>query len=50
VLSYGGSVGTCGTFLAARGIGGGELLEGGRHSSIQTLTDWIQEVDRVLSF
>lgn len=50
VLSYGGSIGACGTCLEARGIGEGELLEGVQHSSLQTLTDWIQGVDRVLNF
>jgi uncharacterized protein involved in oxidation of intracellular sulfur len=50
VLSYGWSIGACGTCLEARGIGEGELLEGVQHCSLQTLTDWIQEVDRVLNF
>jgi len=50
VLSYGGSIGACGTCLEARGIGESELLEGVQASTLQTLTDWSQEADRVLSF
>lgn len=49
-LSYGGSVSACGTCLDARGIGEGELVEGIQICSLQTLTDWMQEVDRVLNY
>jgi len=50
VLSYGGVVGACGTCLEARGLADGDLTEGVQHCSLQTLTDWVQEVDRVLNF
>ena len=50
IISYGGSVGACGTCLEARGIGEGELAEGVQKCTLQTLTDWVQEVDRVLTF
>lgn len=50
MLSYGGTVGACGTCLEARGIGEGDLLEGVEVCTLQTLTDWIQRVDRVLNY
>lgn len=50
IISYGGSIGACGTCLDARGIGDGELGEGIQKCTLQTLTDWVQEVDRVLTF
>jgi len=50
VLSYGGAVGACGTCLEARGLGQGDLLEGVQACTLQTLTDWIQQVDRILNF
>lgn len=50
VLSYGGTVGVCGTCLEARGIAETELVEGIQKSSLQVLTDWLQQADRVLSF
>ncbi|MDH4351640.1 MAG: DsrE family protein [Gemmatimonadota bacterium] len=50
IISYGGSIGACGTCLEARGIGDGELGEGIQKYTLQTLTDWVQEVDRVLTF
>lgn len=50
ILSYGGAVGACGTCLEARGLGQGDLLEGIQACTLQTLTDWTQQVDRVLTF
>jgi len=50
LLSYGGAIGACGTCLEARGVAEGELVEGVQKSTLQTLTDWAQEVDRVLTF
>jgi uncharacterized protein involved in oxidation of intracellular sulfur len=49
VISYGGAIGACGTCLDARGIQEGELVEGVQKCTLQTLTDWVQEVDRVLT-
>ena len=50
VISYGGAIAACGTCLEARGIAEGELVEGLQKTTLQTLTDWVQEVDRVLTF
>lgn len=50
ILSYGGTVGACGTCLEARGIADSELLDDVQRCTLQTLTDWLQEVDRVLNF
>lgn len=50
VLSYGGLVGVCGTCADARGLGDVELVEGVQRTSLQVLTDWVQQVDRVLTF
>jgi len=50
ILSYGGAVGACGTCLEARGLGQEDLLEGIQACTLQTLTDWTQQVDRVLTF
>jgi uncharacterized protein involved in oxidation of intracellular sulfur len=50
LLSYGASVGACGTCLEARGITESELATGIQLCSLQTLTDWVQQVDRVLTF
>jgi uncharacterized protein involved in oxidation of intracellular sulfur len=50
VISYGGAIAVCGTCLEARGIAEGEMVEGLQKTTLQTLTDWVQEVDRVLTF
>lgn len=50
ILSYGGLVGVCGTCADARGLGEAELVEGVQRTSLQVLTDWLQQVDRVLTF
>jgi uncharacterized protein involved in oxidation of intracellular sulfur len=50
VISYGGAIGVCGTCLEARGIAEGEMVEGLQKTTLQTLTDWVQEVDRVLTY
>ena len=50
VLSYGGSIGACGTCLEARGLGDGDLVEGVQVCTLQTLTDWVQQVDRVFTY
>jgi uncharacterized protein involved in oxidation of intracellular sulfur len=50
LLSYGGSVGACGTCLDARGLAEGDLLEGVKTCTLQTLTDWVQQADRTLTF
>jgi len=50
ILSYGGTVGACGTCLEARGLAESELIDGVQKCTLQVLTDWVQEADRVLPF
>jgi len=50
VIRRGGTVGVCGTCMDARGIGDGELVEGCTRSTMDELTTWTQEADRVLVF
>jgi uncharacterized protein involved in oxidation of intracellular sulfur len=50
VLRHGGAVGVCGSCVEARGIGATELLEGARCSSMDELTTWTREADKVLVF
>ena len=50
ILSYGGTVGACGTCLEARGLAESELIDGVRKCTLQVLTDWMQEADRVIPF
>ena len=50
VLRHGGAVGVCGSCIDARGIAEPELLEGARRSSLEELTAWTLEADRVLVF
>jgi uncharacterized protein involved in oxidation of intracellular sulfur len=50
ILSYGGVVGACGTCLEARGIAETELIDGVQKCTLQVLTDWVQEADRVIPF
>lgn len=50
VIRHGGAVGVCGSCIDARGITDGELAEGARRSTLDELTAWTLEVDRVLTF
>ena len=50
VVRHGGVVGVCGSCIDARGIGDAELLEGARRSSMDELTTWTLEADKVLVF
>ena len=50
VVRHGGAVGVCGSCLDARGIGEAELLEGAHRSSMDELTTWTLEWDKVLVF
>lgn len=50
VSRRGGEIGVCGTCMDARGISEAELTEGSRRSSLEELTRWTQEADRVLVF
>lgn len=50
VSTRGGDIGVCGTCLDARGIGEAELTGGARRSTLEQLTDWTLEADRVVVF
>ncbi len=50
VIRRGGEVGVCGTCMDARGISDSELADGCRRSTLDELTDWIEQADRVLVF
>jgi uncharacterized protein involved in oxidation of intracellular sulfur len=50
ILSYGGTVGACGTCLEARGLAESELIDGVQKCTLQVLTDWMQAADRVIPF
>ena len=50
VIRHGGAVGVCGSCIDARGITAGELAEGAHRSSLDELTAWTLEADRVLAF
>jgi len=50
VARRGGLIGVCGTCMDARGIQEAELVDGSHRSSMDELTDWTQQSDRVLVF
>jgi uncharacterized protein involved in oxidation of intracellular sulfur len=50
VTRRGGKVGVCGTCMDARGINEDELADGCHRSTMEELTDWTQQADRVLVF
>jgi uncharacterized protein involved in oxidation of intracellular sulfur len=50
VLRHGGLVGVCGSCIDARGIADSELVEGARRSSMEELTSWTLEAEKVLVF
>jgi uncharacterized protein involved in oxidation of intracellular sulfur len=50
VSRRGGEIGVCGSCIDARGIGEAELAEGCRRSSMEELTTWTQDSDRVVVF
>lgn len=50
VVRHGGEVAVCGTCLDARGIGEGELMEGTRRSTLDELTAWVSEAEKVMTF
>jgi uncharacterized protein involved in oxidation of intracellular sulfur len=49
VAKHGGRIGACGSCMDARGIGDAELVEGVSRSSLDELTAWTLEADRVIS-
>jgi len=50
VTRRGGEVGVCGTCMDARGIADDELAEGCRRSTLDELTEWTGNADKVLVF
>lgn len=50
VARAGASIGVCGTCLDARGIAETELVEGSHRSTMDELTAWTLEADKVLVF
>ena len=50
LLQRGARIGACRTCLEARGIGDEMLLEGVKRSTLDDLTTWTEEADKVLSF
>jgi uncharacterized protein involved in oxidation of intracellular sulfur len=47
---HGRPIGVCGSCLDARGITESDLVEGARRSSMEELTQWTMEADKVLVF
>jgi uncharacterized protein involved in oxidation of intracellular sulfur len=50
VVKHRGEIGVCSSCLDARGISDTELVEGTRRSSMDELTAWSTEADKVLVF
>ncbi|MBI4473619.1 MAG: DsrE family protein [Acidobacteria bacterium] len=50
VLRHTGVIGACGSCLDARGIRDQELIEGVKRGSMEELTAWTLEADKVISF
>jgi uncharacterized protein involved in oxidation of intracellular sulfur len=50
VAKHGGEIGVCASCMDARGISDDELVEGTHRSSMDELTAWTLDADRVLVF
>jgi uncharacterized protein involved in oxidation of intracellular sulfur len=50
VVQRGGEVGVCGSCMDARGLREAELAAGARRSSMDELTQWTLEADKVIVF
>lgn len=50
IVAKGGEVGVCGTCMNARGIEDEDVLEGAHRSTMDELTDWTVEAEKVLVF
>ena len=50
VIRAGGEVGVCGTCLDARGIAETNLIEGAARGTMDLLTEWTLQADKVLVF
>lgn len=49
-VKNGGLIGVCGSCMDARGIGDSDLVEGARRSSMDELTAWSVEADKIITF
>lgn len=50
VSKHGGEIGVCSSCMDARGIADADLVEGAKRSSMDELTTWTREADKVLVF
>jgi uncharacterized protein involved in oxidation of intracellular sulfur len=50
VSKHSAQIGVCGSCMDARGLSDGELLEGTHRGSMEELTDWTVDADKVISF
>ena len=50
VARRGAGIGVCGTCIDARGVAETDLVEGARRSSLEELTAWTLEAEKVLVF
>ncbi len=50
VVKHGGTVGVCGTCMDARGIPDADLTTGTRRSTLDELTSWTIDADKVIVF
>lgn len=50
VIKHGGEIGVCASCMDARGITDAELTDGARRSSMDDLTKWTTDSDKVLVF
>ena len=50
VVQHGGAVGVCGTCMDARGIREADLIPGTHRGSMDELTTWTIEADKVITF
>ena len=50
VSKHGGEIGVCSSCMDARGISDAELVEGTKRSSMDELTAWTREADKVVVF
>ncbi len=50
IVRHGASVGVCGTCMDARGIADADLVAGAHRSTMDELTTWTLEADKVVTF
>ncbi len=50
IVSHGGEVHACGTCMEARGVGDTFLIDEVKRSTMDTLTQWTEDADKVLTF